>query len=175
MRLTREQVIAAIDTHSWKQVRFADGAVLGRAPDAGRDVLVLRDAGGAELARGGLDDVYPQVATRDAYCACCCGRGGRVAVEALADGLVVCAECLPTFRPFYRCRVCERPLPPAAASSARRNYSRGLCADPACARRDDVARGRLCCDKAEYTPCACHYSYTCPEHAPEGVHVGTHD
>lgn len=33
----------------------------------------------------------------------------------------------------------------------------------------------VCCENATILDCVCSASWSCPEHAPEGRHVGTHD
>jgi len=69
------------------------------------------------------------------------------------------------------CRVCGSKLDESTAAWARRCFEQKCCSTE-CYRADIKARF-ACCDKAEFTPCVCMYSFTCPTHGD--THIGTHD
>lgn len=102
-----------------------------------------------------------------------CNKPGPV--TAMPDGYLVCDTCKPEVSKYYVCPYCNVALPVAAAEWARKTFERKYCGSDACQRADAIRYGRLCCDKAEVIPCVCAYSYKCVEHAPNGMHVGTHD
>lgn len=96
-------------------------------------------------------------------------------VTAMPDDYKVCDTCKPDVEKYYHCPYCNVALKPMIAERARKKFERQHCHSTACKRADDIKYGRLCCKKAEVIPCVCAYSYKCPEHAPNGCHVGTHD
>lgn len=102
-----------------------------------------------------------------------CTKAAFVAI--MPDGYKVCAECKPEVERYYVCKYCHTGINPETAGWARQRFERVHCHSDACKRADDIRYGRLCCDKAEAIPCVCAYSYKCEEHAPNGMHVGTHD
>lgn len=102
-----------------------------------------------------------------------CNKPGVITV--MPDGYEVCEKCKPDVEKYYTCPYCSVALNPQTAAWARKRFERVHCHGDACKRADDIKYGRLCCDKAKVIPCVCAYSYECPEHAPNGCHVGTHD
>ena len=91
------------------------------------------------------------------------------------DGYSVCADCRPAVQAYYDCQYCGQPLPGLLGEHGRKRLERHHCGSEACQLKDDIKYGRVCCEKATKTACVCMYSYVCPDHAPEGRHVGTHD
>lgn len=81
---------------------------------------------------------------------------------------------MTTFTPYDydHCRICGADVTPDLAAYYRRRVENAMCGNPACARREVIARFG-CCAKAEITPCVCAYSFSCPDHSMK--HIGTHD
>lgn len=73
--------------------------------------------------------------------------------------------------PYNWCRVCGAALSAEQIGWARQSYQRGICSSE-CSRAEIKAR-YACCDKAEFTPCVCMYSFHCETHGD--THIGTHD
>lgn len=93
----------------------------------------------------------------------------------MRDGYKVCEQCKPVLEKYYTCRYCNKPLPLALAIHCRKSFSLNHCDNIVCKTKDDIAFGRICCEKAVKISCVCAHAYECEEHAPNGMHVGTHD
>jgi hypothetical protein len=93
----------------------------------------------------------------------------------MADGLNVCSDCSVKVQEYYHCCICGDALNIDTASWARRSFERKACGRDQCKKKLEVKQGQICCEKAEYTQCVCARSYICPDHYPDGIHIGTHD
>lgn len=69
------------------------------------------------------------------------------------------------------CRVCGTNLPTAIRDWAHQRYEPQTCSTEC--RRAEIKQRYACCDKAEFLPCVCMYSFRCPVHGD--THIGTHD
>lgn len=72
---------------------------------------------------------------------------------------------------FKVCRVCGKNVDADTLASALRRLEVPVCS-PEC-RTLETKRVYACCEKAEFTPCVCLYSFQCHEHGER--HIGTHD
>lgn len=72
---------------------------------------------------------------------------------------------------FTKCRVCGAALSELQVEQGRLRYQAQLCSADCTAT--EIKRAYACCEKAEFTPCVCMYSFECTEHGV--THVGTHD
>lgn len=144
MRLTKEQLLEAIEQDSWHQVVFVSGKPV------------------SQISEDEWDD-----------CPVCSFCRKQPASVIMADGFLTCSKCLPDLSEYYNCEICHTALPASLASWARKRLERVTCSAD-CSKKREVKYGRLCCDKAEVVPCTCARSYRCSDHAPNGFHVGTH-
>jgi hypothetical protein len=182
MHLTQDQVLPALRTNSWKQIRFTNGFHLRRTGKDMRDdsaPLRLTNAEGNVVVVGDIAAAWPHIEGEE-FVPCCSwcqssDGSGAPATEQLVDGMLVCDRCKPSLEKYYRCSMCGCELPANIAFHNRDRFQEGPCSSPKCLKAQDVKFGRLCCMKAEKVGCVCAYAYKCPEHAPNTVHVGTHD
>lgn len=105
----------------------------------------------------------------------CSGCLKRESIHEMSDGYLLCDNCFSLFQKFYVCVICQKQLNPSVCSYNRRQVAASTCLEQECIKKNEVRMGRLCCEKAEYTNCVCYRSYKCPDHYPQGIHIGTHD
>lgn len=78
--------------------------------------------------------------------------------------------------PKYPCTFCGVAVPhPTAEYQIKTLRGKPCCSDLGCRRKREIAAGRLCCDKATSFRCVCESAYSCPVHAPDGHHIGSHE
>lgn len=175
MHLTKKQIIPALMENSQKVITFTDKTSLCIKDfrDTKSD-LIFRDPEGNETARGSVHKIFKHVKNLEPICSWCSTRG-KPATTVMPDGFLTCDECAVKVGEYYRCTACDGQLSAALGGFCRSRFERATCQTKDCNKKDDVKHGRICCMKAEYVNCVCYRAYKCPEHAPEGIHVGTHD
>ena len=72
---------------------------------------------------------------------------------------------------FSRCKICGGKLNESQTELGRLRYQVQTCSAECTAV--EIKRAYACCEKAEFKPCVCMYSFACAEHGD--THVGTHD
>ena len=77
--------------------------------------------------------------------------------------------------PKYPCAFCGVPVPHPIAEFQKKIGRKPCCPDLGCQRRQLIDLKLVCCEKASTFSCVCESAYSCPVHAPEGQHIGSHD
>lgn len=128
----------------------------------------------ANLKYGDLvgEKAYQAIKNAPLSCSWCHNRHASIRMK---DGLIVCKACVSSIYIYYHCQICKKELKASEARFFRKRYEAALCRKKLCRKQYDVQRGRICCEKAVYVPCVCSYAYRCSIHAPNTVHVGSHD
>lgn len=72
---------------------------------------------------------------------------------------------------YGKCRVCQKELSPEMFAHAKKSFTPQRCS-PEC-HFAEIKKRFACCEKAEFSPCVCTYSFKCPDHGD--THIGTHD
>lgn len=174
LTLNEEWLVPAIRAAYMRRILFTTGESVSLAIwERPKGSLVFTTTDGQKIV-GRRDKILKRVAGLWPICVHCESKK-RQASAIMTDAYCVCPECLAKVREFYHCQICNALLTEHSASYNRRLFQTGVCADPDCRKYLEVLHGRLCCMKAEMVPCVCARSYRCDEHAPQGVHVGTHD
>lgn len=104
-----------------------------------------------------------------------CSNQINTSIIRMPDGYTVCSHCQIAVENYYKCKQCGDKLSAQIGSRAREKLERTTCKSEKCRKSEEIATGQICCDKAVCIPCVCTRSYKCPDHAPDGIHVGTHD
>jgi hypothetical protein len=141
MRLTQDQMLPALRTNSWKQIRFTNGFHLRRTGKDMRDdsaPLRLTNAEGQVVVVGDVAAAWPHIQGEE-FIPCCSwcqssDGSGVPATEQLVDGMLVCDKCKPSLEKYYRCSMCGCELPANIAFSTA-TATRKAPADPKSAVR----------------------------------------
>lgn len=176
--LTKARVWPTLKTCGFKRLGFTSGYALW--PVDFRDETSpfgVTGPDGELVEKGPLDAVWKHVKGMTSSCMYCQpGALGPVAATVrMPDGYLVCAKCAKAVQPYYQCEECQKPLTPGLGGFARDRIERMVCGAKLCQQKRDVRWGRICCLKARRIPCVCERAYKCPDHCPNGIHVGTHD
>lgn len=186
LTLRKSQMVPALVTNGWHQIQFTNGYMLRWPYQIEHKYLLFQKWTREEIKNctlhlfnhgeqedsGNLHRLYPKIKNFNPICSWCRNIS---ATKVLLDGLLVCDECFTQADVYYHCEICNDLLKPEMASWSRFKLEKMICSKPECQMKKDIKLGRLCCEKAEKIGCVCAYAYKCPEHAPNGVHVGTHD
>lgn len=105
-----------------------------------------------EAERAGLEDAYESL-------------------RALLRSLSELTWLMKAVEEYGHCRVCGKEVDKETLRFAMRRFEKPTCGTD-CYKREIIQR-YACCEKAEFTPCVCMYSFKCPEHGER--HIGTHD
>lgn len=98
-------------------------------------------------------------------------RRAQAWVEEVLRGISNLCWFFQAAEKYSRCRVCGGPVPEALRAHAFRTYQQECCSTKCCKR--EIIQRYACCEKADFSPCVCMYSFKCPEHGER--HIGTHD
>lgn len=84
---------------------------------------------------------------------------------------VDCPICKEFYENYKYCRVCGKELSKDLILQSFRNLYKEVCSMEC--HHKEIKKQFACCEKAEFLPCVCTWSFRCAEHGD--THIGTHD
>lgn len=97
----------------------------------------------------------------------------KAPAEKTAGELSVCGKCEKDIQQYHKCTVCGCEIDSDLARFRRKRFETGTCLSASCSRKELIARGSFCCERAQVRNCSCARSLDCDVHGI--LCTGTHN